>query len=95
MEKNPRNDGDSRITSYIIEKRSPGSRDWTEVTELPARDHSYTILNLKEDDEVSFHVQPLNVVHPSELSRPTDVVIIEDHMGTHSSSFIIDLQIEV
>ncbi|CAF3989002.1 unnamed protein product, partial [Rotaria sp. Silwood1] len=32
MEKNPRNDGDSRITSYIIEKRSPGSRDWTEVT---------------------------------------------------------------
>ncbi|CAF0831012.1 unnamed protein product [Rotaria sordida] len=67
----------------------------TEVTELPARDHSCTILNLKEDDEVSFHVQPLNVVHPSESSRPTDVVIIEDHMGTHSSSFIINLQIEV
>ncbi|CAF1071483.1 unnamed protein product [Rotaria sordida] len=67
----------------------------TEVTELPARDHSCTILNLKEDDEISFHVQPLNVVHPSESSRPTDVVIIEDHMGTHSSSFIINLQIEV
>ncbi len=57
------------------------SHEWTEVTELPARDHSYTVPNLKEGDEVSFRIIAVNAVGPSEPSRPTDVITVQDEPG--------------
>jgi hypothetical protein len=60
---------------------SSTSRDWVEVTELPARDHSYTIPNLAEGDEVSFRIRAVNAVGPSEPSRPTDAITIQDQPG--------------
>ncbi|CAF1068172.1 unnamed protein product, partial [Rotaria sordida] len=87
--KKPVNDGGSRITGYVIEKRTPDSRDWTEVTELTARDHSYTIPNLKEGDEVSFRIRAINAVGPSEPSRPTDAIIVQDQPDKPS---FLDLQ---
>jgi hypothetical protein len=57
------------------------SRDWTEVTEVPARDHSYTIPNLKDGDEVSFRIIAVNAVGPSEASKPTDTIIVQDQPG--------------
>ena len=87
--KKPVNDGGSRVASYIIEKRSPNSRDWTEVTEIPARDHSYTIPNLKEGDEVSFRVIAVNAVGPSEPSRPTDAVAVQDQPGLSFEDFFV------
>lgn len=62
--------------------RSSFSRDWTEVTELPARDHSYTIPNLKEGEEVSFRIRAVNAIGPSEPSRATDTIKVEDQPGT-------------
>ncbi|CAF4189098.1 unnamed protein product [Rotaria sp. Silwood2] len=76
--KKPVNDGGSRITGYVIEKRTPDSRDWVDVVELPGRDHSYTIPNLKEGDEVSFRIRAVNAVGPSEPSQPTDAIIVQD-----------------
>jgi hypothetical protein len=79
--KKPANDGGSKITGYIVEKRLPNSRDWTEVTELSARDHSYTVPNLKEGDDVSFRIIAVNGVGPSEPSRPTDAITVQDQPG--------------
>ena len=62
------------------------SRDWAEVTELPARDHSYTIPNLKEGEEVSFRIRAVNAIGPSEPSRPTDTITVEDQPGKILSS---------
>ncbi|CAM4765861.1 unnamed protein product [Rotaria magnacalcarata] len=76
--KKPLNDGGSKITGYIIEQRTPDSDDWAEVVEIPARDSSYTIPNLTEGEEVSFRVRAINEVGPSEPSRPTDVITIQD-----------------
>ena len=57
------------------------SRDWTEVTELPAREHSYTVPNLKEGDDVSFRIRAVNAIGPSEPSKPTDAVTVQDQPG--------------
>lgn len=57
------------------------SRDWVEVAELPARDQSFTVPNLKEGEEVSFRVIAVNAVGPSEPSRPTDSITVQDQPG--------------
>ncbi len=67
------------------------SRDWTEVTELPARDTSYTVPNLKEGDEVSFRIIAVNAVGPSEPSRATDAITVQDQPGiSFKLSFIFN-----
>ncbi|CAF4579023.1 unnamed protein product [Rotaria sp. Silwood1] len=76
--KKPVNDGGSKITGYIIEQRTPNSPDWSEVAEIPARDCSYTVPNLTEGEEVSFRIRAVNAVGPSEPSRPTDTVTVQD-----------------
>ncbi|CAF0817484.1 unnamed protein product, partial [Didymodactylos carnosus] len=79
--KKPLNNGGSRITGYVIEKRSPDSHDWEQVgTELSARDHSYTIPNLTEGDELMFRVRAVNAVGPGEPSRSTDGIKIGDQL---------------
>jgi len=60
------------------------SRDWTEVTEVPAREYSYTVPNLKEGDNVSFRIRAINAVGPSEPSRPTDAITVQDQPGIQS-----------
>lgn len=57
------------------------SRDWTEVAEVLGREHSYTVPNLKEGDEVSFRIRAVNAVGPGEPSRPTDAIKVEDQPG--------------
>ncbi|CAF1402962.1 unnamed protein product, partial [Adineta steineri] len=76
--KKPFNDGGSKITGYIIEKRTADSQDWSEVIELLVRDSSYTIPNLNEGSKVSFRIRAINGVGPSEPSRSTDTITIED-----------------
>lgn len=51
------------------------------MTELPGRDHSYTVPNLKDGDEVSFRIIAVNAVGPSEPSRPTDAITVQDQPG--------------
>ncbi len=57
------------------------SRDWTEVTEVPAREHSFTVPNLKEGEEVAFRIVAVNAVGPSEPSKPTDTLTVQDQPG--------------
>ncbi|CAF1005386.1 unnamed protein product [Adineta steineri] len=53
-------------------------QDWSEVIELPVRDYSYTIPNLNEGNEVSFRIRAINALGPSEPSRSTDTITIQD-----------------
>ncbi|CAF1142161.1 unnamed protein product [Rotaria sordida] len=76
--KKPLNDGGSKVTGYIIEQRTPNNRDWTQAAELPARDCTYTVPNLTEGEEVSFRVIAVNEAGPSEPSRPTDAITVQD-----------------
>lgn len=71
---------------YLNKKKScfffvSSSRDWTEVVELPARDSSYTVPNLKEGDDVSFRIIAVNGVGSSEPSKPTDAITVQDQPG--------------
>ena len=56
------------------------------MTELPGRDHSYTVPNLKEGSEVAFRIRAVNALGPSEASRPTDVLTVEDQPGEMRST---------
>ena len=56
-------------------------RDWTEVAEVSAREHSFTVPNLKEGDEVAFRIRAVNAIGPSDPSRPTDTIKVEDQPG--------------
>lgn len=51
------------------------------MAELPARDSSCTIPNLNEGEEVSFRIIAVNDVGPSEPSRPTDAITVQDQPG--------------
>ena len=53
------------------------------MTELPGRDHLYTVPNLKEGEEVSFRIIAVNAAGPSEPSRPTDALIVQDQPGLY------------
>ena len=63
------------------------SRDWVEVIELTGREHSYTVPNLKEGDQVSFRIRAVNTVGPSEPSRATDTITVEDQPGKIDQDF--------
>ena len=65
------------------------SRDWAEVVELPARDHSFTVPNLKEGEEVLFRIVAVNAAGRSEPSRPTDAIIVQDQPGLFDLNFFV------
>lgn len=67
--------------------------DWIEVTQVTGRDHSFTVPNLKEDDHVAFRIRAVNAVGPSEPSRPTDAVLIQDQPGEIILFFRLDQQL--
>lgn len=62
--------------------------DWVEAGHVTGRDHSFTVPNLKEEDQVAFRVRAVNAVGASEPSRPTDAVIIQDQPGKSSPAMI-------
>lgn len=56
---------------------------WSEVADLPARDLSYTVPNLTEGEETAFRIIAVNEVGPSDPSRPTDIITVQDQPGRH------------
>ena len=56
---------------------------WTEVADLPARDLSYTVPNLTEGEETAFRILAVNDIGPSEPSRPTEIITVQDQPGVY------------
>lgn len=59
-----------------------------EVIELTPREHSYTVPNLKEGEELAFRIRAVNAAGPGEPSRPTDLIKIEDQPGLFLADFL-------
>lgn len=76
----PTNDGGSKLTGYVIEKKKKGE-DWMECANVPANQLSATVPNLKEGDEYQFRVRADNAAGPGEPSKPTNALIVQDQPG--------------
>ena len=68
------------------------SRDWAEVGQVPARETSYTVPHLAEGSEVAFRVRAVNAVGPSDPSRSTDTITVQDPPGTYYHSVFIAIR---
>lgn len=71
----PQNDGGSRITGYVIEKREVGGPAvWVKCNEYNVLDCSYCCLNLTERGDYEFRIYAINAAGKSEASSCTTPV---------------------
>ncbi|KAG8239130.1 hypothetical protein J437_LFUL018920 [Ladona fulva] len=74
----PRSDGGAKIKGYIVQKKAKGDAGWTDVNDTPVPANIYKVPNLKEGDEYQFRVIAVNEVGPSDPSRPSPNILIEE-----------------
>ncbi|KAE8573900.1 Putative twitchin [Halyomorpha halys] len=68
----PRNDGGSKISEYKIQKKSRGDSDWSEAATVDAPNCIHT------GHEYQFRIIALNSVGPSNPSRPSMNIVVEE-----------------
>jgi hypothetical protein len=73
-------DGGSKILGYVIEKKNP-TGTWDEVLEVPPKELSITLKEVREGEECQFRIKTKNGAGLSNPSRPTDIITIEDQPG--------------
>jgi titin len=78
--KKPLDDGGSVLSGYVIEKKNPNG-EWEEILEVPPKDTSIMVKDVKEGEECQFRVRAKNDAGLSKPSKPTDVIKIEDQPG--------------
>lgn len=74
----PRNDGKSKIKGYILQQKAKDDKNWKNVNEVPITNTVHTIPNLKEGEEYNFRVIAVNDVGPSDPSKPSANIVIEE-----------------
>ncbi|KAJ8886796.1 hypothetical protein PR048_013008 [Dryococelus australis] len=74
----PRHDGGAKIKGYIIQKKKKGDSDWSDVNSSPVPVNVYKVPDLKEGEEYQFRILAVNDVGPSEPSRPSNNILIEE-----------------
>lgn len=77
----PRNDGKSKILGYHVQYKQKDEPNWKNANDQdgdPIPDNRFTVPNLKEGDEYQFRVIAVNDVGPSDPSRPSANIIIEE-----------------
>ncbi|CAG2054619.1 unnamed protein product, partial [Timema podura] len=74
----PRSDGGSKIKGYLIQKKKKGDSDWSDVNGTPVPDNVFKVPGLTEGEEYLFRVIAVNDVGPSDPSRPSNAIIIEE-----------------
>lgn len=75
--KKPLDDGGSKITAIVVEKKNPDG-DWEELLEIPPKDNHVVLKEVKENEECQFRVRAKNAAGLSNPSKPTDVIKIQD-----------------
>ena len=60
--KTPKDDGDSAILGYIVERKTPKSLLWTRVDKVDANTLELCCINLYEKTEYSFRVTAVNAI---------------------------------
>ncbi|CAH1969101.1 unnamed protein product [Acanthoscelides obtectus] len=84
----PTNDGGSRITGYIIEKREIGSPLWTKCNDYNVTDTNFTVLNLVDRSEYEFRIYAINSAGKSEPSNCTAPVKVCEVLGGEKPEWI-------
>jgi len=74
----PTNDGGSKVTGYIVEKRPVGTDQWLKATPYMALDNNATITDLPENGEVEFRIKAVNKAGEGEPSSSTGRVKITE-----------------
>ena len=74
----PFNDGGSKITGYIVQKRPKNGKDWENATKYPCPDTRFTVPNLTEGDEYEFRIIAVNDQGESPPSKPCPMVRVEE-----------------
>lgn len=74
----PRSDGGAKLKGYIIQKKAKNDKDWSDVNSTPIPTCQHVVPNLKTGEEYQFRVIAVNDVGPSEPSRSSGNVLIEE-----------------
>nr|KAG5709145.1 hypothetical protein BaRGS_028601 [Batillaria attramentaria] len=84
----PRNDGGSKITGYVIEKREKGMSMWTKANDFNVTDNNFTISNLAENSEYEFRIAAVNAAGTGEPSLACAPIKIKEKIEGHAPDFI-------
>ncbi|KAH9515422.1 Twitchin [Bulinus truncatus] len=79
----PRNDGGSKITGYVVEKREKGMNLWSKANEFPVVDNFFTVTGLPENSEFEFRIAALNAAGTGEPSLPCAPIKIKEKIKGH------------
>ncbi|XP_059156398.1 twitchin-like isoform X4 [Physella acuta] len=84
----PRNDGGSKITGYVIEKREKGMNLWSKANEFPVVDNSFTVSGLAENSEFEFRIAAVNAAGAGEPSLPCAPIRIKEKIVGNAPDFV-------
>lgn len=84
----PLNDGGSKVTGYIVERRDPGTSNWIKCNDYNVKDPEFTVPNLVEFKEYEFRVIAVNNSGKGEPSEPCKPVKIQEAGGKLNSDEI-------
>ncbi|XP_069132542.1 twitchin-like isoform X10 [Argopecten irradians] len=74
----PTNDGGSKVTGYVIEKKPKNSDTWTKANNFNVREPYFTINELPEGDEFEFRVAAITAAGVGEYSMNTAPIKIKE-----------------
>lgn len=75
--KRPLDDGGSKITAYIVEKKAIDGQ-WEEILEVPPKENGVVVKDVKENEECQFRIRAKNAAGLGNPSKPTDVITVQD-----------------
>ncbi|CAF1001234.1 unnamed protein product [Adineta steineri] len=84
----PTNDGDSKITGYVVEKRPAGTDQWVKASPYMSVDNNAVITDLPENGEVEFRVKANNKAGESEPSSISGRVKITEYPNGRAPTFV-------
>lgn len=81
----PKQDGGTKVTGYIVEKREKGRDRWVRINRSPVREVTMSITELVEKNEYEFRVIAENKVGPGEPSSPSERIVAKAPYGKFCS----------
>ncbi|CAD7001755.1 unnamed protein product, partial [Ceratitis capitata] len=95
----PKNDGNSRITGYIVERRDVGGAVWVKCNDYNIMDTEYTVLNLIELGAYEFRIFAVNAAGRSEPNMRSDwgekpewIIRLQDRIAPCGKDYTLQCQ---
>lgn len=74
----PKSNGGSPITGYIIQKKEKGSPYWVNAVHVPPKQTNASVPDLTEGQDYEFRIIAVNTAGQSEPSEPSDIVTCKE-----------------